>query len=200
MIRLDLNRESNWLDRGHGVRLHVRPCTTALVMAARPAVARGVNAEPDDQAAGTLTGLSQDPGPSRCRCLGGCGQRRGQAGCRHLRGRRGADGPLADRGCVRAAVPRARAAAGRGKKRLRARAEWHFGGGVRYCDGCARQGRTCARGELGSDGELCPYIANEPATDAGWPASDVLLRCSGQLRVTHVAAIGNEQIGTSNLP
>lgn len=35
MIRLDLKREPHWLDLGHDVRLHVRPATTALVMAAR---------------------------------------------------------------------------------------------------------------------------------------------------------------------
>ena len=55
MIRLDLKREPHWLDLGHGVRLHVRPCTTALVMAARAATAREANALPDDEAAGTLT-------------------------------------------------------------------------------------------------------------------------------------------------
>lgn len=35
MIRLDLKREPYWLDLAHGVRLNVRPATTALVMAAR---------------------------------------------------------------------------------------------------------------------------------------------------------------------
>jgi hypothetical protein len=35
MIRLDLKREPYWLDLGHGVRVHVRPCTTTLIMAAR---------------------------------------------------------------------------------------------------------------------------------------------------------------------
>lgn len=35
MIRLDLKREPYWLDLGHGIRLHVRPATTPLVMAAR---------------------------------------------------------------------------------------------------------------------------------------------------------------------
>lgn len=50
MIRLDLEREPSWLDRGHGVRLHGRHCTTAPVMAARAAVARGVNARPDERA------------------------------------------------------------------------------------------------------------------------------------------------------
>jgi hypothetical protein len=54
MIRLDLKREPYWLDLGHGVRLHVRPCTTALVMAARAAVARIAPAN-DEPVAGTLT-------------------------------------------------------------------------------------------------------------------------------------------------
>ena len=35
MITLDLNREPHWLALGHGVRVHVRPCATALMMAAR---------------------------------------------------------------------------------------------------------------------------------------------------------------------
>ena len=54
MIRLDLKREPYWLDLGHGVRLHVRPCTTAIVMAARAAVARGAPTN-DEALAGTLT-------------------------------------------------------------------------------------------------------------------------------------------------
>jgi len=45
MLRLDLKREPFWLDLGHGVRLRVRPCTTALMMAARAAAAR---AEPGE--------------------------------------------------------------------------------------------------------------------------------------------------------
>ena len=35
MLRLDLKREPYWLDLVPGVRVHVRPCTTALIMAAR---------------------------------------------------------------------------------------------------------------------------------------------------------------------
>ena len=35
MIRLDLKREPYWLDLVPGVRVHVRPCTTAMLMAAR---------------------------------------------------------------------------------------------------------------------------------------------------------------------
>jgi len=41
MIHLDLNNEPAWLDLGHGVRLHLRPLTTAMMVASRndPAVA-----------------------------------------------------------------------------------------------------------------------------------------------------------------
>jgi len=41
MIRLDLNNEPAWLDLGHGVRLHLQPLTTAMMVASRndPAVA-----------------------------------------------------------------------------------------------------------------------------------------------------------------
>ena len=46
MLRLDLKREPHWLDLGHGVRIQVRPCTTALVMAARAA---GREVTGDDQ-------------------------------------------------------------------------------------------------------------------------------------------------------
>ncbi len=53
MIRLDNKREPHWLDLGHGVRVHVRPCTTALMMAARAEVQRSpVPATNDAQAAG----------------------------------------------------------------------------------------------------------------------------------------------------
>ena len=35
MIRLDLSSEPKWLDLGHGLRLHVLPITTAIMVAAR---------------------------------------------------------------------------------------------------------------------------------------------------------------------
>ncbi len=38
MIRLELKREPYWLDLAPGVRIRVRPCTTALVMAARASI------------------------------------------------------------------------------------------------------------------------------------------------------------------
>ena len=49
MIRLDLKREPYWLDLPYGVRLHVRPVTTAFIMAARVQTLRGAN-ETDDEA------------------------------------------------------------------------------------------------------------------------------------------------------
>ena len=56
MLCLDLKREPYWLDLGHGVRVHVRPCTTALVMAARARAAVARTSPPqDEQAAGRLT-------------------------------------------------------------------------------------------------------------------------------------------------
>ncbi len=56
MIRLDLKREPHWLDLGHGVRLHVRPCTTALMMAARAEAQRATLASPSgSEAAGIRT-------------------------------------------------------------------------------------------------------------------------------------------------
>jgi hypothetical protein len=56
MIRLDLKREPHWLDLGHGVRLHVRPCTTALMMAARAEAQRAVTSSASDtEAAGIRT-------------------------------------------------------------------------------------------------------------------------------------------------
>jgi hypothetical protein len=48
MIRLDLMREPHWLDLGHGVRLHVRPCTTALMMAARAEAQRAASSSASD--------------------------------------------------------------------------------------------------------------------------------------------------------
>ena len=45
MIRLELKREPYWLDLPYGVRLHVRPATTAFVMAAR---VQAMKEAPDD--------------------------------------------------------------------------------------------------------------------------------------------------------
>jgi len=52
MLRLDLKREPAWLELGHGVRLQVRPCTTALMMAARVAAAREASVQETDDSKG----------------------------------------------------------------------------------------------------------------------------------------------------
>ncbi len=166
MIRLDLKREPHWLDLGHGVRVQVRPCTTALVMAARAARRPDPDA-PDARARARHPDrrLPQGTRAARDRGLGGCRRRGRRAGRGDARGHRRAARPLADRRGVRAALPRPGAAAGRGKKRLTALAAWHFGGGAAYCRGCAAQGRPCAEGEPGADGDALPL----PRAGAGSP-------------------------------
>ena len=57
MIRLDLKREPHWLDLGHGVRVHVRPCTTALMMAARAEVQRSPLSSQNENQAAAEAGL-----------------------------------------------------------------------------------------------------------------------------------------------
>jgi hypothetical protein len=59
---------------------------------------------------------------------------------------------------------------GRGKKRLIALAEWHFGGGEGYCAACPD---TCA---------ACPYLEHAPQTADGIAAWAVLKRAAGQVR------------------
>lgn len=59
MIRLDLKREPYWLDLGHGVRVHVQPCTTALVMAARSTMLAAPAAGPGERTAALLRALAR---------------------------------------------------------------------------------------------------------------------------------------------
>lgn len=53
MIRLDLSNEPAWLDLGHGVRLHLQPLTTAIMVASRndPAVAALDEGTTDEESA-----------------------------------------------------------------------------------------------------------------------------------------------------
>jgi len=53
MIRLELSNEPDWLDLGHGVRLHLQPLTTAMMVASRndPAVAALDDNETDEVSA-----------------------------------------------------------------------------------------------------------------------------------------------------
>ena len=75
-------------------------------------------------------------------------------------------------------------AAGTGKKRLCALAEWSFGGGERYCEACAPyEGREQACPD-------CPARLNRPATPEGWQVWDLVGRLGGQLRVLPGAVTG----------
>jgi hypothetical protein len=70
------------------------------------------------------------------------------------------------------------------KKRLRALADWSFGGGERYGQACAPyEGReqTCPD---------CPARLNRPETPEGWQVWDLVGRLGGQLRVLPGAVIG----------
>ena len=64
------------------------------------------------------------------------------------------------------------------KKRLRALADWSFGGGDRYCAACAG---TCPD---------CPARLNRPQTVEGWQVWDLTQRLGGQLRIAPGAVIG----------
>jgi hypothetical protein len=74
---------------------------------------------------------------------------------------------------------------------LRARAEWHFGGGPEYCRGCVAAGAPCAAGLRGAKpatgpgpvGRLCPYRETALVSLEGWQAWDVASKCAGQLRI-----------------
>jgi hypothetical protein len=58
LIRLQLKREPHWLDLGHGVRVRVRPCTTALVMAARSAMLASPATTPGERTAALVKALA----------------------------------------------------------------------------------------------------------------------------------------------
>lgn len=58
MITLNLKRENFWLELINGVRVHVRPASTALVMAARVAALQE-NAEPAVRSTALIKRLAQ---------------------------------------------------------------------------------------------------------------------------------------------
>ena len=177
MIRLDLSREPRWLDLGHGVRLRVAPLTTSLMAAARSDPS--VTGLPEGASNETIA-VTMAKALARLVVLDweGVGDADGRAGAGHAgRDRRPARHPAALRG-VPAALRLEGPAAGRGKKRLRALAEWHFSGGDRYCRSC--------RGTCGE----CPAVLNRPLTIEGWQVWDLAQRLTGQLRAVPGAILG----------
>ena len=116
--------------------LRVAPLTTALMVAARSDAA--VEALPetasDEERALVFAKAIARRAVDR---VGGRRRRRRQPGAGHARGHRRAARGLADLRGVPGGLRLEGPAAGCGKKRLRALADWHFGGGDRYCAACA---------------------------------------------------------------
>ena len=56
------------------------------------------------------------------------------------------------------------------KKRLYARAQWHFGDGRSYCRGCGEDGKTVC------PFHKCRYIETVLETDVGYQAWEILLK------------------------
>src|SRR5690606_3904198 len=110
--------------------------------------------------------------------MGGHRRRRRQSHRPPPRGHRRAARHLADLRGLPADLRLQGPAAGTGKKRLRALAEWSFGGGERYCEACTQ---ACPD---------CPARLNRPETPEGWQVWDLVGRLGGQLRVLPGAVIG----------
>jgi len=163
MLTLDLPTEPYWLDLPRGVRVEIRPVTTAVMAAAQAAAARRL-------AAIRLADPDLDPDMSRglsfaflvkalARHAVTAWEGVGEAAAALARGGRAPDGPRRHRRRLLGPRHRARRRGGRRGKRLRARAAWHFGRGPEYCRGCAALGRDGA--------DACPYAAQAPTSLEG---------------------------------
>ena len=165
MIRLELKWEPDWLDRGHGARVHVRPCTTALMMAAR--AAERADDDPRHHAARALgartAGFVKALGRLAIHRWDGVGDHACEPAPVTPEGIDASLDLWPHRGGVRAALPRPRPAAGRGKKRLSALAEWHLGGGPPIAAAARRRVDRAPRASPAADGNRCPYLAEAPA-------------------------------------
>ena len=179
MLRLNLTAEPRWLDLAAG-RAPARRAAHHRADGGgpqRPAPSRPCPTDRHDEE--RAAGLRQGDRPARGDRLGGRRRRRRQPVAGHAR--------RASTRCSRSGRSSRRSrrdyvaegpAAGRGKKRLRALADWHFGGGDRYCAACAKR---CPD---------CPARLNRPQTPEGWQVWDLVGRLGGQLRVIPGAVIG----------
>ena len=177
MLTLDLTNAPRWHDLAPGVRVQLRPLTTALMVATRsdPAVeAVPEEASDEERAVAFAKALAR----RAVLAWEGIGDADGNADRPEPRGHRRAARRLADLRGLPADLRLEGPAAGTGKKRLRALAEWSFGGGERYCEACAQ---ACPD---------CPARLNRPETPEGWQVWDLVGRLGGQLRVLPGAVIG----------
>ena len=165
MLRLRPTSEPRWLDLGHGVRLRVAPLTTALMVAAR-----------SDPAVEALPDTASDE--ERALVFAKAIARRAVTDWEGVGDADGNPVPVTPEGidallevwpifeAFQAVYVAEGSAAGRGKKRLRALADWHFGGGDRYCAACAQ---ACPD---------CPARLNRPADLEGWQVWDLVAAAS----------------------
>ncbi len=176
MLTLDLTNAPRWHDLVPGVRVQLRPLTTTLMVATRsdPAVEAVTEDASDEECAvafakalarravlawegiGNAEGNPIDPRPEAIDALLDVW-------------------PIFE---VFQLTYVSKACCWSRKNRLRALAEWSFGGGDLYCEACAQ---VC---------QDCPARLNRPLTHEGWQVWDLVGRLGGQLRVLPGAVIG----------
>jgi hypothetical protein len=177
MIRLNLTATPQWLDLAPGLRLLVGPLTTALLVSAEADMT--IKVLPKAASTEELA-LAMAKAVARRAILDweGVGD---EDGCVVDVTPEGIDAPL-EIWPVFEAFQTGYVAKGlildAEKKRLRALAEWSFGGGDRYCAACAEQ---CP---------YCPARLNRPQTQDGWQVWDLVGRLGGQLRMIPGAVLG----------
>jgi hypothetical protein len=139
MIRLDFSREPRRLDLGHGVAVTVRPATSALMMAAR----RAASARPEIDNDERITVLVKAIGRLAITAWEGVGDANGdpvEPSPERIEA-------LLDLWPFAEAFQRLYVGPAllldEEKKRIRALADWHFGGGARYCSACERECPKC---------------------------------------------------------
>ncbi|AJE46554.1 hypothetical protein SAMN05443573_12512 [Celeribacter indicus] len=177
MLTLDLTNAPRWHDLATGVRVQLRPLTTALMVATRSDPA--VEAVPED-ASDEERAVAFAKALARRAVLAWEGI--GDADGNPIETSPEAIDALLDVWPIFEAFQLTYVSKGllleQEKKRLRALAEWSFGGGDRYCDACAQ---ACPD---------CPARLNRPETPEGWQVWDLVGRLGGQLRALPGAVIG----------
>ena len=176
MIRLNLTNEPTWLDLAPGLRLRLAPCSSAVMMAARADVqSKTCPRTPPTKPARWCSPRRSATSPSS---TGRASATSTAIRLSQPRGDRSAARSLSGLRALPTRLHRQGPGAGTGKKRLRARAEWHFGGGDGYCAACPTR---CAE---------CPERLNQPRRFEGWQVWDIAQRMSGQLRAIPGAVLG----------
>ncbi|MEH0072928.1 hypothetical protein V6L77_26240 [Pannonibacter sp. Pt2-lr] len=165
MLTLDLTNAPRWHDLAPGVRVQLRPLTTALMVMTRSDPA--VEAVPDE-ASDEERAVAFAKALARRAVLAWEGI--GDADGNPIEPSPEAIDALLDIWPIFEAFQLTYVSKGlllEQEKRLRALAEWSFGGGDRYCDACQA---AC---------EDCPTRLNRPMTHEGWQVWDLVGRLGG---------------------